>query len=75
MVLLHPGVDRKACLSNVDLTTLAADITDFLYPQSQVVLEWPKVTIGFPRQEANRLDAPVQRDSNSIDGRDDKARR
>jgi hypothetical protein len=65
----------KACVSNVDLTTLAADTVDFRYPQSQVVLDWPKVTRDSHRPEANRLyDVPGKHVANSVDSRPDKAR-
>jgi hypothetical protein len=54
LVLLQPGVNRTARLSNIDLTALTGDAVNFQRLQSQVVLDRSKETRYLSEREAHR---------------------
>jgi hypothetical protein len=57
----------KACLPNVDLTTLTDNAVYYQHLQSHVILDRPKGTRYFPGKEAHRLDVvPRQHPADSV---------
>jgi hypothetical protein len=72
-VRLDPGINLKASLPNVNLTTFAGYAVNAWSFQSQVILHGPKETSNFPRREAHRLDVlPGEHTANAIESSVDK---
>jgi hypothetical protein len=69
-MLLQPGVNRTACLPNVDLAAFTGDAVYSWCPQSQVILNWLKETRYFPERQVYRLDVvPSQDPANAVEYR------
>jgi hypothetical protein len=76
VVLLDPGINGTASLTNINLTTSAAYAVHAWSFKSQVILHGPKKISNFPLRKAHRLDVmPGQHTANAIEGRADKGKK
>jgi hypothetical protein len=72
LMLLQPGVNRTACLLNVDLAAFIRDTAYSQCPQSQVGLDQPTETRYLPTREAQGLDVvPTYHSANADEYRPD----